>query len=145
MQAAGLRLWNESYPDRALVEEDISRSTLYLAFEEQGPVAAFVLDNAAVSEYKEGFWNYPADSAIIVHRLCVEPSRQSQGIGSQVMASLESIARNELRARSIRLDTSIHNRSALKLYDKLGYMQTGSYVNFRGPFILYEKPLLELS
>ena len=77
---------------------------------------------------------------MVLHRLCVHPDFQGQGVARQAMDYLE----NEVRARgiqTIRLDAFSQNPTALHLYESRGYQKAGEISYRKGLFYLYEKKL----
>ena len=76
----------------------------------------------------------------VIHRLCVNPKFQNQGIGTQTMKHIEKQVLSK-GIDVIRLDAFTLNPFALKMYEKLGYTKVGD-VNWRkGKFHLMEKKL----
>lgn len=59
-----------------------------------------------------------------VQKVMVRPSHQRRGLGTQLMAELESVAR-ERGIRLLHLDTSEGPGGARKLYERLGYTYAG--------------------
>ncbi len=76
---------------------------------------------------------------LVVHRLCVDPAFQGQGIAEQIMIYGEKIARERGYA-SIRLDAYSSNPRAVRLYERLGYQKVGSVTFPRRtlPFYCFE-------
>ena len=79
-------------------------------------------------------------SKLVLHRLCVDPHRQREGIGSRLMNFAETFG-HEQGYTSLQLDTRISNHTAANLYEQLGYTKTGTITRNRGNFICYEKKL----
>lgn len=140
MEEKGIFQWDELYPDRDILKEDIQKGQLYVGFMENEPVAAYVLNRECDGEYANGRWNYEGDSYIAIHRLCVNPKYQNHGIGTCTMKYIEECARKKGK-ESVRLDAFTENPIAKKLYEGLGYQIVG-FANFRkGRFFLMEKGL----
>lgn len=140
MEEKGIFQWDELYPDRDILKEDIQKGQLYVGFMENEPVAAYVLNRECDGEYANGRWNYEGDSYIVIHRLCVNPKYQNHGIGTCTMKYIEECARKKGK-ESVRLDAFTENPIAKKLYEGLGYQIVG-FANFRkGRFFLMEKGL----
>jgi putative acetyltransferase len=65
-----------------------------------------------------------------VKRMYVRPDRRGRGIGSQVLAELEAIAR-DARLPLLRLETGIHNADALTLYCRAGFAECEAFGDYR--------------
>ncbi len=132
--------WDEIYPDRKTLYDDILKQQLYIGTTENKTAVAFVLNCDCDTEYENGKWQYTDCSFFILHRLCVNPEFQNQGVGTATVEHIESTARN-LGAEAIRLDAFSENPYALSMYKKLNYKTVG-YADFRkGRFLLMEKKL----
>lgn len=140
MNAIEIHQWDEVYPNRETLRDDIERLQLYVAAEGDALRGAFVLNCECHEEYDKGDWADTTRNFLVLHRLCVDPLAQSKGIATEIMKHIEIIAKDSGTA-SIRLDAFPQNPYAVRLYEKLGYRKAGT-VNFRkGLFFLYEKCL----
>ena len=135
----GVKQWNEFYPNEEILKSDIENDSLYLSMHDSQIACVFVLDQKCDSEYTKGNWMYPLSSFAVVHRLCVNPAFQRQGLGFQAMLAVESIVK-DMKIDSIRLDAYSQNPAALRLYEKLGYSKVGT-VTFHLVCHLFEKLL----
>jgi ribosomal protein S18 acetylase RimI-like enzyme len=144
MQATGNRQWDAAYPNPEVFGQDVRRGQLWVA-ELDGHlagVAAITTDQEP--EYAEVGWDL-AETAVVVHRLAVDPACQGQGVAEALMRQAETVA----RARGIgvlRLDTNTLNKATQRLFPKLGYTLAGEIgLGFRPGlrFLCYEKRLLK--
>lgn len=132
--------WDELYPSREDILKDIEQETLYLAYKEADLVAIYVISDFSDSAYQNANWMYDENKAYVLHRFCVEPAYQNQGIGAQVLRHIEMQVA-QMGYESIRLDVFTLNPYAQKLYRKNGYEVKG-YADWRkGRFDLMEKKL----
>ena len=76
----------------------------------------------------------------VIHRLCVNPKFQKQGIAKKTLIYIEEKLQKEC-VKSIRLDVFTENPYALRLYEKAGYHKTGTADWRKGKFLLMEKLL----
>lgn len=132
--------WDELYPDREILEEDISKNQLFLGTTDGGIACAYVINSECDEEYDSGDWRYPYASFGVIHRLCVNPVFQNKGVGKLAIEHIEA----ELKAEgieTIRLDAFTLNPYAMRLYDKLGYVKVGTVDWRKGRFWLLEKKL----
>lgn len=132
--------WDERYPDRELLEEDISKNQLYIGIINDDIASAYVVNSECDEEYSAGDWQYPNASFCVIHRLCVNPKFQNKGVGTITMKHVEAEKKAE-GVETIRLDAFTLNPYALKLYDKLGYLKVGTVDWRTGRFWLMEKKL----
>lgn len=132
--------WDELYPDRAILSEDIEKNQLFVGMAEGEIASVYVLNSECDEEYKNGDWRYPNASFCVIHRLCVNPKFQNRGIGNLTMRHIEAQIKQE-GFESVRLDAFTRNPYALKMYDKLGYVIVGTADWRKGRFFLMEKKL----
>lgn len=89
-------------------------------------------------QYIKGAWKYADVPYYVIHRLCVNPAFQNQGIAGWTLKHIEEQL-TEWGIHAIRLDAFTENPYAIKLYEKMGYAKVGT-VDFRkGRFYLMEK------
>ena len=142
MRAAGNLQWNDEYPNAAAFERDVERGEMWVAEVEGklGGVAAVTTDQDP--EYAEVGWDL-TETAIVVHRVAVDPEFRGLGIAAALMEQAETVA----RARGIgvlRVDTNSENAATQRLFPKLGYTLAGEIgLSFRPGlrFLCYEKRL----
>jgi ribosomal protein S18 acetylase RimI-like enzyme len=142
MQAAGNRQWDAAYPNPEVFAEDLRRGQLWVA-ERDGSIAGVAaITTDQEPEYANVGWDLQ-ETAVVVHRLAVDPACQGLGIAEALMRQAETVA----RARGIavlRLDTNTRNQATQRLFPKLGYLPAGEIgLAFRPGlrFLCYEKRL----
>ncbi|MDF2801011.1 MAG: sortase-like acyltransferase [Anaerocolumna sp.] len=141
MNANHIPQWDEVYPNKAVLEEDILNQEMVVGVIGEQVVSAAVLNQDYDEEYNDAKWTYYDASYIIIHRFCVEPNYQNQGIGTRTLRSIEEYVHNK-GIESIRLDAFSLNPKALHMYEKAGYVKTGVANWRKGLFYLYEKKLV---
>ena len=140
MEKNNIHQWDEIYPDKAILEEDINKNLMYIGKIDNSIAVCFVLSEECDEEYKNGAWKYPDARFNVIHRLCVNPEFQNKGIATETMKYIENICKSE-GYDSIRLDCFTENPYSRKLYDKAGYSVVG-YADWRkGRFELREKKI----
>ncbi|WNS43383.1 GNAT family N-acetyltransferase [Paenibacillus sp. MMS20-IR301] len=142
MQAGGSDQWDEHYPNREVITEDINKGTLFVLAEGEAIAGIIVLDENQAQQYGAIEWKEQQGPQLIMHRLAVHPEIQGKGIARRLIAFAEEFARSGGYS-SIRLDTYAKNSRALKLYPALGYAQRGE-IHFPGrtaAFPVFEKVL----
>lgn len=130
--------WDEIYPAKEHFREDIDKKQLYAGIVKDRIAVIYVINRECDEQYIKGDWKYDGEPYEVIHRLCVNPDFQNQGIAHRTMLHIEE----QLASRgihSIRLDAFTGNPYALRLYENLGYDRVGT-VNWRkGRFYLMEK------
>ena len=132
--------WDEIYPERSILTEDIQLGQLYLGVCDHTIACAYVINKIYDEEYKNGNWKYPDASFHIIHRLCVNVDFQGKGLGRITVKHIEKQLR-DMKIDSIRLDAFTQNPSAVAMYEKLGYQTVGVANLRKGKFFLMEKYL----
>ena len=140
MEKQGIHQWDEIYPDKAILEEDIAKNQMYIGKIDNEIAVCFVLSEECDEEYKNGKWQYDDAKFNVIHRLCVNPKFQNKGIATQTMIYIEKTSKAQ-GYEVIRLDCFTKNPYSQKLYEKAGYSVAG-YADWRkGRFELREKKL----
>jgi GNAT superfamily N-acetyltransferase len=140
MNQTGILQWDEIYPTPAILNADLAARQLHVAEIDGGTVAgAVTLSEECHPDYQSTTW-LGGEPYLIVHRLCVSPSYQGQGVARAMMLWVEEWAKVNGYA-DIRLDAFSQNPYALRMYDRLGYGKRGEAVWRKGLFYLMEKPL----
>ena len=140
MDAQGIFQWDDLYPSLDVLEEDVSQGEMEIALIDGQISAAFTLNPRCDEEYALGAWRYPDARFCVLHRLCVHPLNQGQGVAARVMDHIEH-ALLQRGYESVRLDAFSSNPFALRLYEKRGYERVGEVRFRKGLFYFYEKPL----
>ena len=140
MRAQGIDQWDDVYPSVALFQADLSAGTVQVARGDGALLGAFTLDAKLDPLWADMDWQPPAGPVAAVHRLMVHPAQQGRGLGRQLMARAESLAKQN-GACAIRLDAFTANPAALALYAGLGYRRTGGAQMRKGRFVCFEKML----
>lgn len=133
--------WDEVYPQKNHLYEDILKKELYIGMLEDKIASVYVLNSQCDEQYKNGNWEYPDDSYKVVHRLCVSPRFQNRGIGGKTVRHIEEAVR-EMGIQSIRLDAFSKNPFSLRMYEKAEYKIVGHADWRKGRFYLMEKKLI---
>lgn len=140
MDEQGIPQWDEIYPTADDFAGDAEKNQLYVAVVDGKPAACFTLNQECDEEYKNGEWSYKGPDFLVIHRLCVNPEFQNQGVGTKVCLEIEKIAAAE-GIKSLKLDCFTLNPYSQKMYNKLGYKTVGFADWRKGRFILMEKLL----
>lgn len=145
MRLARIFQWDDIYPNKEQLEEDLTEGSLYVIRNKDICLGAVSFNEKQEDVYQQVDWR-GNDPVLVVHRLCVDPAFQGQGYAKHLMSFGEKIALKRGYA-SLRLDAYSGNPMAVGLYERLGYQKAGS-VNFPRrdlPFYCFEKILNERS
>lgn len=114
------------YPTRKTVEDALERKDLFVMEDESDIVAAAIINQLQVDEYKYAAWKHrEKDNEIMVlHGLAVDPKRKSKGYGKAFVTFYESYAKQH-NCIALRMDTNVRNTRARRLYQRLGYEEIG--------------------
>ncbi|MCH5210186.1 MAG: GNAT family N-acetyltransferase [Oscillospiraceae bacterium] len=140
MEKNNIFQWDNVYPDKKILSEDIQRQQLYVGEVDCELVCAYVVNDNADEQYSNGTWKYVGCTYKILHRLCVNPKFQNVGVGTETMLHIEKEAKKE-GVESIRLDAFSKNPYAVQMYEKLNYTKVGVANWRKGRFYLMEKKL----
>ncbi|WP_166243052.1 GNAT family N-acetyltransferase [Paenibacillus turpanensis] len=142
LEAQGIHQWDEIYPNREVIQEDLQHHTIYI-LKVHGDIAGVVtMDQLEPEPYRSIDWNDANDKYAIIHRLSVRPEHQGKGIALELMEFAHASCIRE-HYNSIRLDVYSGNDRAVSFYRKLGYELRGQ-VHFPRrtlPFFCMEKVL----
>ena len=134
-RANGTTDWDESYPAREFIDEDIARGELWVLAEDGQVIAAISLLEEDFENGLDAGWTDVPNG--VLARLCVDPKLQGQGIGAEMMRRIsQEAARQGFRAT--RHLASVYNPAALHLYRKLGYRELRQVRFFGSDFIAFE-------
>jgi ribosomal protein S18 acetylase RimI-like enzyme len=125
MNDNGIFQWDETYPNRDVVEEDISKNQLYVGTIDGIIATAYTINDVSDDLKNIAKWKNPDISYRNIHRICVNPEFRGQKIAEKAMKHIEEQMLNE-NIHALRLDTVSQNVPAVSLYKKLGYTIVGT-------------------
>lgn len=138
MEEKGIFQWDDLYPAKEDFLNDAGQGQLYVGLVNRQIAVVYVLNQESDPAYENGKWKYQDAPFFVVHRFCVNPTFQNQGIAKATLQHIEKQV-TEAGVHAIRLDVFSKNPLALKLYHSLGYSPVG-YADWRkGRLILMEK------
>jgi ribosomal protein S18 acetylase RimI-like enzyme len=137
----GIFQWNEEYPKREDLLEDIELQELWKLEYGNNIVGLIVLTEIEDAEYQHVKWLTKNDKNLYIHRLAVHPNFQGKGFAQKLMDFAEKYALDN-GYKSIRLDTFSQNKRNLQFYEKRNYIKLESIYfpnQSEFPFYCYEK------
>jgi GNAT superfamily N-acetyltransferase len=96
MREHGIDQWDDLYPSKAIITRDVESRSLYVLEQEDRCLAAVSLNQEQDEAYQTVHW-FGGEPALIVHRLCVDPDCQGNGLGNCVMEFAEEHAKQRIR------------------------------------------------
>jgi ribosomal protein S18 acetylase RimI-like enzyme len=137
----GIFQWNEQYPSKAVLLEDIALQQIWKLEDENKIVGLIVLTENEDAEYQHVKWLTKNHKNLYIHRLAVDPEFQRKGYAQKLMDFAEKYAK-ENGYNSIRLDTFSQNKRNQKFYEQRNYIKLESIYfpnQSEFPFYCYEK------
>lgn len=135
-----IRQWDEQYPRREDFARDILNGQCHVGLLKNAVVVVYTINSECDEQYQNGDWKYRDCKYRILHRLCVHPDHQNQGIAGNTLQRIEKDLKEE-GIGAIRLDAYSKNPFSLALYQKSGYQRVGTADWRKGTFYLMEKRL----
>jgi len=127
--------WDEDYPNREILKDDLKNSSLYVLQDNNKIVAAISMVDEESPELQLLDWA-KVKSCFLV-RLCVAPEYQSKGIGEKMMHYISDTARERGFKATHHLAAEV-NEAANRLYKRMGYRNLGRIHVYGTDFIAYE-------
>lgn len=140
METHGIFQWDKLYPTKEDFLDDIKKEQLYIGEMDDNIAVVYAVNEECDEEYKNGKWNNPDSECRIIHRLCVNPRFQNQGVAKNTLVHIEQKLK-AMNVETIRLDVFSQNPFALSLYINSGYKNVGNADWRKGRFYLMEKCL----
>ena len=114
------------YPTRETAENALIRKDLFVMEDDNKIVAAAIINQLQVDEYKDASWKYSAkdNEVLVLHCLVVDSHQKNKGYGKAFVAFYENYAKQN-NCITLRMDTNALNTRARNLYQKLGYEEIG--------------------
>ena len=137
--AQGSQQWQDGYPNRNVVEQDIANAYGYVV-EKDGLIIAYVAviaDGDPAYEAIDGAW-MSNDPYLVIHRVAVTQSPYHKGVASIILREVEGVALAS-GIRSVRFDTNYDNAAMLHLAKKFDYVYCGKVLMRGGERLAFEK------
>lgn len=137
----GIFQWNEEYPKREDLLEDIELQELWKLEHKNSIIGLIVLTENEDEEYHNVKWLTKNHKNLYIHRLAVHPNFQGKGYAQKLMDFAEKYAK-EKGYNSIRLDTFSQNKRNQQFYEQRNYIKLESIYfpkQSAFPFYCYEK------
>lgn len=125
MLANNIDQWDESYPNKDIIMQDLIAQTYFIVIEHNIIIAGINIDQNQDKTYLPLKWKDKKNQFLVVHRLAVKEFFWGKGIGKSLMIFTEKLAIKK-GLNSIRLDTYSGNPKAMNFYKRIGYNEVGT-------------------
>lgn len=125
MLANNIDQWDESYPNKDIIMQDLIAQTYFIVIEHNIIIAGINIDQNQDKTYLPLKWKDKKNQFLVVHRLAVKEVFWGKGIGKSLMIFTEKLAIKK-GLNSIRLDTYSGNPKAMDFYKRIGYHEVGT-------------------
>lgn len=124
--ALNIDQWQDGYPTRDVIEEDIKAQRLFGAYDEQGLMAVCAIFTTPEPIYQslQGEWKNKEETYVTVHRMASSDRARGKGAALVLMEKAFSVAR-QANAVSVRIDTHRGNVRMRRFLDKLMFEECG--------------------
>lgn len=132
-KAEGSTQWQDGYPNKTVVENDIQLGAGYVVTNLQDKVVGYVAFLPTIEPAYEALptgWLTYHTPYLVIHRLAVNQQPKIKGLATWILQQAEQQAK-KLGVKSIKVDTNFDNAPMLHLFKKLQYTYAGE-VYFRG-------------
>ncbi len=142
--ALGIDQWQNGYPERIDIEDDIARSRSYVLVRDGAVIGTFALIEDGEPLYdriENGSWmtGNRREGYNAVHRVAIAVSARGSGASSELMRFVFDMTRMSGKS-SVRIDTHEGNRVMRRMLEKHGFRACGTtYIETGEPRIAYER------
>lgn len=142
MAQRGIDQWQDGYPNREVIAEDIALQRGYiLEYDHQiAAYAAIVFDGEPAYDALEGGEWLQQDSYATVHRMCVSNNFRGRNVGENFFRQIEQLTLSQ-GVKAIRVDTHPDNRVMLGLLGRIGFSYCGT-VYYNALRVAFERLLI---
>ena len=132
--------WNTSYPDYFRLLREVEEKELYVIKNKGVCIGTITFSEHQESAFEQVEWKNTQNKYIVIKRIAVFPTWQKKGIGRVMIEFAEKYAK-ENGYKSIRLDVATASKHLIKLYESIGFNQTGEilYPKQKETFTCLEK------
>jgi predicted GNAT family N-acyltransferase len=147
--ALGIDQWQNGYPSRSVIEEDIKREQSFCVLSDGKIIATFALllyGEPTYDEIFEGKWLTGDEKGhyIAIHRVAIAISSRGSGISGKIIDFAAEIARSSGK-RSLRIDTHEGNVVMRRMLEKNSFVHCGTiYLGDGNKRVAYEKVLEDI-
>ncbi len=142
-KSKGIDQWQDGYPNRAVIAEDIDKGYSYILKNPDNIIigtASISFDGEPSYNYIEGAWKYEGNYTVL-HRLAIDPREKGRGLAVSFLEFAHQLSL-ENQIYLMRVDTHRENLAMQRVLEKLGYSYSGIiYLESGDERLAYEKKL----
>lgn len=132
--------WNDSYPSMETIAFDLSRDSLFAMKNDDGEIIAVIsIDQDEEVEALE-CWSASLSPGGEISRVCVKKEYQGRGIAAKMVQHAMQVLRDRKR-KSIHLLVLEEHKTAVGLYQRLGFLRVGECDLYGKHFLCMEREL----
>ncbi len=132
--------WNEEYPSRELVQEDLQNSQVYVMKNEEGHIVSAIVNEKSEEFDELAHWYSDIQNWAQLGRLGVARDMQGKGIARLMLSHAMHEAKLQ-GCEAVRFLVSAGNLPAQRSYAKLNFEVCGEADAWGGHWLCYEKRL----
>ena len=137
-QEQGFIQWTESYPNSALLAEDIRSGGAYLFKIDSEPAGYMFLAFDGDPAYSEDTCNWRKEVPyVVVHRIALARRFAGCGLSAAVFESIRDLCRSK-GIGCIRIDTDSRNKRMQHVLEKCGFVRCGTVLFEGDPKLTYD-------
>ncbi len=125
--ALGIDQWQDGYPSREIIENDIEKGISYVLEHEghiEGTVVLMKDREPTYDVIYEGKWLLDTDSYFTIHRIALSDALRGKGAAAFIVESAKAMA-SESGCLSVRVDTHKGNVAMRRMLEKNGFVYCG--------------------
>lgn len=141
--ALGINQWQDGYPNREVIEEDVRLGQSYVLVKEGCVIGTFALVTNGDPTYdviEHGHWTTGDDNRNYnaVHRVAIAVASRGSGASTAMIGFAADLTRMAGKT-SVRIDTHEGNRVMRRMLEKHGFVHCGTiYLANGDPRVAYE-------
>ncbi len=122
----GIDQWQDGYPSREVIEDDVAHGVTYIAVDGDGIASAAVLLPPPESDYAEidGKWSLETENYSVIHRIASSAAYRGKGASSFLLRELIKLSESDGR-ESVRMDTHRGNTVMQAFLGRHGFEKCG--------------------
>ncbi len=137
MGLRGTTQWQDGYPSRQIIDNDIVEGWGYVAVSKDVVIAYTAVGDYEVAyDHLQGDW-LTDGKYLVVHRLAVADEALRKGVATAIMKFVQELA-VEQGVPSIKIDTNFDNDGMLAILERLGSKYCGKVYYESGERVAYE-------
>ncbi len=135
---AGVDQWQNDYPNRDIIRQDIELGDCFIMFHDSDPVATFVFTKERDEAYDQSGVYTDVSEYCSLHRVAVLPNCKGLGVGGDIVSFCTAECR-KAGILALFCDTHEHNSSMRRMLEKNGFVDKGAISLLDGsPRVAYE-------